>query len=94
MIIIAGASARSPQEVQELLELVWAGAIQPLLFGLAGASVRFDTLPLHLGLKALAVAAIGKTEAKSVLLLLGSAIDVQLDFWAAQYNTWLLVNQS
>lgn len=68
---VAGASRRSPQEVQELLELVWAGAIQPLLFGLAGASVRFDTLPKHLGLKALAVAAIGENCAVPTLLLLG-----------------------
>ena len=60
LVVIAGASSRSTQEVQELLGLLWAGALQPLVFGLAGASIRFDALPVHLGLKALAVAAIGK----------------------------------
>ena len=58
----AGASTSTGQEVHEVLELLWAGALQPLVMGLAGASVRFDALPSHLAARALALAAIGKPQ--------------------------------
>ncbi len=43
-----------------MLEIVWAVAVQPLVMGLAGASIHFETLPSGIALKALAVTAIGK----------------------------------
>ena len=43
-----------------MLEIVWAVAVQPLVMGLAGASIHFDTLPSGVALKALALAAISK----------------------------------
>lgn len=64
---VTGASASTVEEVQALLEVVWAGALQPLVMGLAGASVRFDALPSHLAIRALALAAIGMLAAKLVL---------------------------
>ena len=42
-----------------MLELVWATVIQPLVMGLAGASIKFSTLHSGFALKALAVAAGG-----------------------------------
>lgn len=39
---------------------MWAVAVQPLVMGLAGASIHFETLPSGVALKALAVTAIGK----------------------------------
>ncbi|KAL0039470.1 hypothetical protein WJX79_009541 [Trebouxia sp. C0005] len=57
--IAPGASKRSSEEVRAVLEVVWAVAVQPLVMGLAGASIHFDTLPSGVALKALAVAAIG-----------------------------------
>ncbi len=59
-ICIVGASNRSIEEVRALLEIVWAVAVQPLVMGLAGASIHFETLPSGVALKALAVTAIGK----------------------------------
>ena len=59
-ICTVGASKRSSDEVGALLEIVWAVAVQPLVMGLAGASIHFDTLPSGIALKALAVTAIGK----------------------------------
>ncbi|DBA85759.1 TPA: hypothetical protein ACH3X1_005319 [Trebouxia sp. C0004] len=57
--IAPGASKRSSEEVKALLEIVWAVAVQPLVMGLAGASIHIDTLPSGVALKALAVTAIG-----------------------------------
>ncbi len=59
-ICTVGASERSSEEVRALLEIVWAVAVQPLVMGLAGASIHIDTLPSGIALKALAVTAIGK----------------------------------
>lgn len=59
-ICTAGASKRSSEEVRALLEVAWAVAVQPLVMGLAGASIHFETLPSGVALKALAVTAIGK----------------------------------
>lgn len=59
-ICTAGASKRSSEEVRALLEIVWAVAVQPLVMGLAGASIHFETLPSGFALKALAVTAIGR----------------------------------
>lgn len=56
----AGATSSSVAEVHAILERIWATAAQPLVMGLAGASVRFSTLPSGLALKALATAAIGQ----------------------------------
>ena len=55
------------EEVQELLELLWAGAAQPLVMGLAGASIRFDALPSHVAVRALALAALGNLQSISWL---------------------------
>lgn len=52
-----------------MLEVVWAVAVQPLVMGLAGASIHFDTLPSGVALKALAVAAIGKHGHQPILVL-------------------------
>ena len=52
-----------------MLEIVWAVAVQPLVMGLAGASIHFDTLPSGVALKALALAAIGKYGHVSILIL-------------------------
>ena len=59
-ICTVGASKRSSEEVWAVLEIVWAVAVQPLVMGLAGASIHIDTLPSGVALKALAVTAIGK----------------------------------
>ena len=56
----AGASQKSVSEVEIILETIWATAVQPLVMGLAGASVQFSVLPSGVALKSLAVAAIGE----------------------------------
>ena len=43
-----------------MVETLWAVAVQPLVMGLAGASIQFSTLPSGVALKALALAAIGE----------------------------------
>lgn len=37
--------ARASDEVGQRLDIIWALAAEPLLFGLAGASVSFSALP-------------------------------------------------
>ena len=56
----AGASEKTVQEAQGILEVVWAGAMQPLVMGLAGASIYFPALPTGTALRALALAGIGE----------------------------------
>ena len=58
--VSAGASEKTVQEAQGMLEVVWAGAMQPLVMGLAGASIYFPALPSGTALRALALAAIGE----------------------------------
>ena len=48
------------QQAQGTLEVVWAGAVQPLVMGLAGASIYFPSLPSGAALRALALTAIGE----------------------------------
>ena len=68
-ICTVGASKRSSEEVRAVLEIVWAVAVQPLVMGLAGASIHFDTLPSGVALKALAVTAIGEHGHKPIFTL-------------------------
>ena len=60
MLCAIGASQKTGQEVQAVVEALWAVAVQPLVMGLAGASIQFSTLPAGVALKALALAAIGE----------------------------------
>lgn len=62
----AGASEKTTQQVQGILEVVWAGAIQPLVMGLAGASIHFGSLPTGTALRALALTAIGESPLQCV----------------------------
>lgn len=48
-------------EVGERLDVVWELAAQPLLFGIAGATVSFPALPHMVAVKCLAAAVIGVT---------------------------------
>ena len=60
----AGASEETVQQVQGILEVIWAGAIQPLVMGLAGASIYFPSLPSGTALRALALTAVGEQTVK------------------------------
>ena len=66
----AGASEQTVQQVQGMLEVAWAGAIQPLVMGLAGASIHFASLPPGTALKALALTAIGESALQLLLWML------------------------
>ena len=70
--------------MQALLEIVWAVAIQPLVMGLAGASIHFATLPSGVALKALALAAIGEHYKHSFWTLLISRTVNQIALYLGQ----------
>ena len=57
----AGASEKTAQQVSAIVEVIWAAAAQPLVMGLAGASIYFPTLPAGTALRVLALTAIGTT---------------------------------
>ena len=69
LLVSAGASVKTSQQVQGNLEAVWAGAIQPLVMGLAGASVYIPALPSGTALRALALSAIGESSMVTCTLL-------------------------
>lgn len=65
----AGASEKTVQQAQGILEVVWAGAMQPLVMGLAGASIYFSSMPSGLALRALALTAVGEQTVGAVFHL-------------------------
>lgn len=62
--VSAGASEKTVQQAQGTVEMVWAGAMQPLVMGLAGASIYFPSLSSGTALRALALTAIGEHAVK------------------------------
>ena len=75
--VSAGASEKTVHQAQGILEVVWAGAMQPLVMGLAGASIYFPSLPSGTALRALALTAIGEQTVKVNLQLYLSCFHAQ-----------------